>query len=135
MEVNFVNKRKIIYNHIKNVKKARKNKESHCNSCIFNMSSNDLAYILGIKENDVLAPCPLSAYVLLIYGFIDSHAFTDALKNIRGKHPTLKKITDQNFDFLSKKRKHSIIMGLQTYYVNCFLGNKQECSIVEVNKI
>ena len=130
-----MNKRKIVYNHIKNVKKARKNKESHCNSCIFNMSSNDLAYILGIKENDVLAPCPLSAYVLLIYGFIDSHAFTDALKNIRGKHPILKKITDQNFDSLSEKRKRSIIVGLQTYYVNCFLGNKQECSIVEANKI
>ena len=130
-----MNKRKVIYNHIKNVKKARKNKESHCNSCIFNMSSNDLAYILGIKENDVLAPCPLSAYVLLIYGFIDSHAFTDALKNIRGKHPTLKKNTDQNFDSLNEKLKRSIIADLQTYFVNCILGNKQECSIVEVNKI
>ena len=130
-----MNKRKIIYDHVKNVKKARKNKESHCNSCIFNMSSNDLAYILGMKENAVLAPCPLAAYVLFIYGFINSHAFTDALKNIHGKHPTLKKFTDKNFDSLSERQKHSIIAGLQTYFVDCTLGNKQGCSIVEVNKI
>ena len=99
------------------------------------MSSNDLAYILGMKENAVLAPCPLAAYVLFIYGFINSHAFTDALKNIRGKHPTLKKFTNKNFDSLSEKQKRSIIAGLQTYFVDCTLGNKQGCSIVEVNKI
>ena len=135
MEVNFVDKRKIIYDHIKNIKKARKNKKIHCSSCIFSMSSDELAYILGIKEDDVLAPCPLTAYVLFIYGFINSHAFTDALKNIRGKHPTLKKFTNKNFDSLSEKQKRSIIAGLQTYFVDCTLGNKQGSSIVEVNKI
>ena len=94
-----------------------------------------MTFLLGIESDDIFNSCSLAAYVLFIYGFIDSRAFTDALKNFRGKHPTLKKITDQNFDSLSEKRKRSIIVGLQTYYVNCFLGNKQECSIVEVNKI
>ena len=87
-----MNKRNIIYNHIKNVKRARKNKEINCNSCIFSMSSNNLAYILGIKENDVLAPCPLSAYVLLIYGFINSCAYDQVLGNLVQKHPIPKKI-------------------------------------------
>ena len=45
-----MNKKSIIYNHIKNIKKARKNKKIHCSSCIFSMSSDELAYILGIKE-------------------------------------------------------------------------------------
>ena len=135
MEVNFVDKRKIIYDHIKNVKKARNNKESHCNSCIFNISSGVLTFLLGIERDAMFNSCSLAAYVLLIYGFIDSHAFTDALKNIRGKHPTLKKFTNKNFDSLSEKQKRFIIAGLQTYFVDCTLGNKQGCSIVEVNKI
>ena len=131
-----MNKRKIVYNHIKKIKKARKGKkEGCCGHCIFSIPSGVLTFLLGIERDDIFNSCPLAAYVLLIYGFIDNHTFTDALKNIRGKHPTLKKFTDQNFDSLSEKRKHSIIVGLQTYYVNCFLGNKQECSIVEVNKI
>ena len=130
-----MNKRNIIYNHIKNVKRARKNKETHCNSCIFNIPSGVLTFLLGIERDAISNSCSLAAYVLLIYGFIDSHAFTDALKNIRGKHPTLKKITDQNFDSLSEKRKRSIVADLQTYFVNCILGNKQECKTVEVNKI
>ena len=135
MEVNFVNKRKIVYNHIKNIKRARKIKEIHCNSCIFNMSSNDLAYILGIKENDVLAPCPLAAYVLFIYGFINSCTYDHALGNLAQKHPISNKITDQNFDSLNEKQKNYIISYLQTKYVDCGIGCKQECHITEVNKI
>lgn len=130
-----MNKRNIIYNHIKNVKRARKNKETHCNSCIFSMSSNDLAYILGIKENDVLAPCPLSAYVLLIYGFINSCAYDQALGNLVQKHPIPKKNIEQYFDSLSEKQKKYIITNLQTKYVDCGLGCKQECKVIEVNKI
>ena len=130
-----MNKRNIIYNHIKNVKRARKNKETHCNSCIFSMSSNDLAYILGIKENDVLAPCPLSAYVLLIYGFINSCAYDQALGNLVQKHPIPKKNIAQYFDSLSEKQKNYIITNLQTKYVDCGLGCKQECKVIEVNKI
>ena len=94
-----------------------------------------MTFLLGIERDAIFNSCSLAAYVLLIYGIIDSHTFADALKNFRGKHPTLKKITDQNFDSLNEKRKLSIIADLQTYYVNCTLGNKQECSIVEVNKI
>ena len=131
-----MNKRKIIYDHIKNVKKARKEKkEGCCGHCIFNISRGVLAFLLDIERDDIFNSCPLAAYALLIYGFIDNHTFTDALKNIRGKHPTLKKITDQNFDSLSEKRKRSIIAYLKTYFVDCNLGNKQGCSTVEVNKI
>ncbi len=131
-----MNKRKVIYNHIKKIKKARKEKkEGCCGHCIFSIPSGVLTFLLGIESDDIFNSCSLAAYALLIYGFIDSHVFIDALKNIRGKHPTLKKFTDQNFDSLSEKRKRSIIMGLQTYYVNCFLENKQQSSIVEVNKI
>ena len=130
-----MNKRKIIYNHIKNVKKARENKESHCNSCIFSMSSNDLAYILDMKENDVLAPCPLAAYVLFIYGFINSCTYDKALGNSVQKHPIPKKNIEQYFDSLSEKQKNYIITDLQTRYVDCGLGCKQECKVIEVNKI
>ena len=131
-----MNKRKIIYDHVKNVKKARKEKkEGCCGHCIFNISRGVLTFILGIERDAMFNSCPLAAYVLFIYGFINSHAFTDALKNIRGKHPTLKKFTNKNFDSLSEKQKRSIIAGLQTYFVDCTLGNKQGCSIVEVNKI
>ena len=131
-----MNKRKIVYNHIKKIKKSRKEKkEGCCGHCIFSIPSGVLTFLLGIERDDIFNSCPLAAYVLLIYGFIDSHAFTDALKNIRGKHPTLKKITDQNFDSLSEKRKRSIIAYLQIHYVNCILGNKQECKVIEVNKI
>ena len=131
-----MNKKSIIYNHIKKIKKARKKKkEGCCGHCIFSIPSGVLTFLLDIERDAISNSCSLAAYVLLIYGFIDSHAFTDALKNIRGKHPTLKKITDQNFDSLSEKRKRSIIADLQTYFVNCIRGNKQECNIVEVNKI
>ena len=131
-----MNKRKIVYNHIKKIKKSRKEKkEGYCGHCIFNIPSGVLTFLLGIEKDAISNSCSLAAYVLLIYGFIDSHAFTDALKNIRGKHPTLKKITEQNFDSLSEKRKRSIVADLQTYFVNCILGNKQECHITEVNKI
>lgn len=131
-----MNKRKIVYNHIKKIKKSRKEKkEGCCGYCIFNMHIDVLTFLLGIERDAIFNSCPLAAYVLLIYGFIDSHTFANALKKIHGKHSTLKKITDQNFNSLSEKRKRSIIEDLQTYYVDCTLGNKQECSIVEVNKI
>ena len=131
-----MDKRKIVYNHIKKIKKSRKEKkEGCCGHCIFNIPRDVLTFLLGIERDAMFNSCSLAAYVLLIYGFIDSHAFTDALKNIRGKHPTLKKFTDKNFDSLSEKQKLSIIAGLQTYFVDCALGNKQGCSIVEVNKI
>ena len=130
-----MNKRKIIYDHIKNVKKARKNKESNCNSCIFNMSSNDLAYILGIKEDDVLAPCPLTAYVLFIYGFINSCTYDHAVGNLVQEHLISNQNIAQRFDSLNKKQKNYIITNLQTRYVVCGLGRKQECKIIEVNKI
>ena len=131
-----MDKRKIVYNHIKKIKKSRrKKKEGCCGHCIFNIPRDVLTFLLGIERDAMFNSCSLAAYVLLIYGFIDSHAFTDALKNIRGKHPTLKKFTDKNFDSLSEKQKLSIIAGLQTYFVDCALGNKQGCSTVEVNKI
>ena len=130
-----MNKRKIIYDHIKNVKKARKNKESNCNSCIFNMSSNDLAYILGIKEDDVLAPCLLTAYVLFIYGFINSCTYDHAVGNLTQKYLISNQNIAQHFDSLNKKQKNYIITNLQTRYVDCGLGRKQECKIIEVNKI
>ena len=131
-----MNKRKIVYNHIKKIKKTRKEKkEGCCGYCIFSISRDVLTFLLGIERDDIFNSCPLAAYILLIYGFIDNHTFTDALKNIRGKHPILKKFTNKNFDSLNEKQKRSIIMGLQTYYVNCILGNKQECKIIEVNKI
>lgn len=130
-----MNKRNIIYNHIKNIKKARKNKEIHCNSCIFNMSSNDLAYILGMEKDDVLAPCPLAAYVLFIYGFINSCTYDHALGILVQKHPILNQNIRQRFDSLNKKQKNYIITDLQTKYVDCGLGCKQECKIIEVNKI
>ena len=130
-----MNKRKIIYDHIKNVKKARKNKESNCNSCIFNMSSNDLAYILGIKEDDVLAPCPLTAYVLFIYGFINSCTYDQALGNLVQEHLISNQNIAQCFDLLNKKQKNYIITDLQKRYIDCGLGCKQECKIIEVNKI
>ena len=131
-----MDKRKIVYNHIKKIKKSRKEKkEGCCGHCIFNIPRDVLTFLLGIERYAMFNSCSLAAYVLLIYGFIDSHAFTDALKNIRGKHPTLKKFTDKNFDSLSEKQKLSIIAGLQTYFVDCNLGNKQGCSTVEVNKI
>ena len=130
-----MNKRKIIYDHVKNVKKARKNKESNCNSCIFNMSSNDLAYILGMKEDDVLAPCPLTAYVLFIYGFINSCTYDHAVGNLVQEHLISNQNIAQRFDLLNKKQKNYIITNLQTRYVVCGLGRKQECKIIEVNKI
>ena len=130
-----MNKRKIIYDHVKNVKKARKNKESNCNSCIFNMSSNDLAYILGMKENAVLAPCPLAAYVLFIYGFINSCTYNHAIGNLVQEHLISNQNIAQRFDLLNKKQKNYIITNLQTRYVVCGLGRKQECKIIEVNKI
>ena len=130
-----MNKKSIIYNHIKNIKKARKNKESHCNSCIFNMSSNDLAYILGMEKDDVLAPCPLAAYVLFIYGFINSCTYDHALGILVQKHSILNQNIGQRFDSLNKKQKNYIITDLQTKYVDCGLGCKQECKIIEANKI
>lgn len=131
-----MNKRKVIYNHIKNVKKARENKESHCNSCIFNISSNDLAYILGIEKKDtILAPCPLAAYVLFIYGFINSCTYDHALGNLVQKHPIPNQNIDQRFDSLNEKQKNYIISYLQTKCVDCGLGCKQECKVIEVNKI
>ena len=130
-----MDKRKIIYDHIKNVKKARKNKESHCNSCIFNMSSNDLAYILGIKEDDVLAPCPLTAYVLFIYGFINSCTYDHAVGNLAQKYLISNQNIAQRFDSLNKKQKNYIITDLQKRYVDCGIGCNQECHITEANKI
>ena len=131
-----MNKRKIVYNHIKKIKKSRKEKkEGCCGHCIFSISRDVLTFLLGIKRDAISNSCSLAAYVLLIYGFIDSHAFTDALKNIRGKHPTLKKITDQNFDSLSEKRKCFIVVGVQRNMVDCIVGCNQECHITEVNKI
>ena len=130
-----MDKRKIIYDHIKNVKKARKNNQSNCNSCIFNMSSNDLAYILGIKEDDVLAPCPLTAYVLFIYGFINSCIYDHAVGNLVQEHLISNQNIAQRFDLLNKKQKNYIITDLQKRYVDCGLGCKQECKIIEVNKI
>ena len=130
-----MNKRKIIYDHIKKVKKARKKKESNCNSCIFNMSSNDLAYILGMKENAVLAPCPLAAYVLFIYGFINSCTYDHAVGNLAQKYLISNQNIAQRFDLLNKKQKNYIITDLQKRYVDCGIGCNQECHIIEVNKI
>ena len=130
-----MNKRKIVYNHIKKIKKSRKEKESHCNSCIFSMSSNELAYILGIEKDAVLAPCPLAAYVLFIYGFINSCTYDHALGNLVQKHLISNQNIGQKFDSLNERQKNYIITDLQTRYVDCGLGCRQECNIVEVNKI
>ena len=130
-----MDKRKIIYDHIKNIKKARKNKKIHCSSCIFSMSSDELAYILGIKEDDVLAPCPLTAYVLFIYGFINSCTYDQAVGNLEQKHPISNQNIAQRFDSLNKKQKNYIITDLQKRYVDCGIGCNQECHITEANKI
>ena len=135
MEVNFIDKKSIIYNHIKNIKKARKNKKIHCSSCIFSMSSDELAYILGIKEDDVLAPCPLTAYVLFIYGFINSCTYDHAVGNLAQKYLISNQNIAQRFDSLNKKQKNYIITDLQKRHVDCGIGCNQECKIIEVNKI
>ena len=130
-----MNKKSIVYNHVKNVKKARKNKKIHCSSCIFSMSSDELAYILGIKEDDVLAPCPLTAYVLFIYGFINSCTYDHAVGNLAQKYLISNQNIAQRFDSLNKKQKNYIITDLQKRYVDCGIGCSQECKIIEVNKI
>ena len=112
-----MNKKSIIYNHIKNIKKARKNKKIHCSSCIFSMSSDELAYIL------------------FIYGFINSCTYNHAIGNLVQKHPIPNQNIGQYFDSLNEKQKNYIITNLQTRYVDCGLGCKQECKIIEVNKI
>ena len=124
-----MNKKSIIYNHIKNIKKARKNKKIHCSSCIFSMSSDELAYILGIKEDDVLAPCPLTAYVLFIYGFINKSTYIAATKKMYEKN------YEEHYNSLNKIKKYSIVVGVQRNMVDCIVGCKQECKIIEVNKI
>lgn len=136
MEVNFVNKRKIVYNHIKKIKKARKEKkEGCCGHCIFSIPSGVLTFLLGIERDDIFNSCPLAAYVLLIYGFINSCAYDQALGNLVQKHPIPKKNIEQYFDSLSEKQKNYIITNLQTKYVDCGLGCKQECKVIEANKI
>ena len=99
------------------------------------MSSDELACILGIKEDDVLAPCPLTAYVLFIYGFINSCTYDHAVGNLVQEHLISNQNIAQRFDLLNKKQKNYIITNLQTRYVYCGLGRKQECKIIEVNKI
>ena len=131
-----MNKKSIIYNHIKNIKKARKEKkEGCCGHCIFSMSSDELAYILGIKEDDVLAPCPLTAYVLFIYGFINSCTYDHAVGNLAQKYLISNQNIAQRFGSLNKKQKNYIITDLQKRYVDCGIGCNQECKIIEVNKI
>ena len=99
------------------------------------MSSNELAYILGIEKDAVLAPCPLAAYVLFIYGFINSCTYDHALGNLVQKHLISNQNIGQKFDSLNERQKNYIITDLQTRYVDCGLGCRQECNIVEVNKI
>ena len=130
-----MDKRKIIYDHIKNVKKARNNKESHCNSCIFNISRGVLTFILGIERDAMFNSCSLAAYVLFIYGFINSCTYNHAIGNLVQKHPIPNQNIGQYFDSLNEKQKNYIITNLQTRYVDCGLGCKQECKIIEVNKI
>ena len=99
------------------------------------MSSDELAYILGIEEDAVLAPCPLTAYVLFIYGFINSCTYDHAVGNLEQKHPISNQNIAQRFDSLNKKQKNYIITDLQKRYVDCGIGCNQECHITEANKI
>ena len=99
------------------------------------MSSDELAYILGIEEDAVLAPCPLTAYVLFIYGFINSCTYDHAVGNLAQKHLISNQNIAQHFDSLNKKQKNYIITDLQKRYVDCGIGCNQECHITEANKI
>ena len=99
------------------------------------MSSDELAYILGIEEDAVLAPCPLTAYVLFIYGFINSCTYDHAVGNLAQKHLIPNQNIAQRFDSLNKKQKNYIITDLQKRYVDCGIGCNQECHITEANKI
>lgn len=131
-----MNKRKIVYNHIKKIKKSRKEKkEGCCGYCIFNIPSGVLTFLLGIERDAISNSCSLAAYVLLIYGFINSCAYDQAIGNLVQKYPIPNQNIEQYFDSLSEKQKKYIITNLQTRYVDCGLGCKQECKIIEVNKI
>ena len=131
-----MNKRKIIYDHVKNVKKARKEKkEGCCGHCIFNISRGVLTFILGIERDAMFNSCPLAAYVLFIYGFINSCTYDHAVGNLEQKHPISNQNIAQRFDSLNKKQKNYIITDLQKRYVDCGIGCNQECHITEANKI
>ena len=130
-----MNKKSIVHNHIKKINEARKIGKKGCYSCIFNMSNRELSSALDIEEDDGLAPCPLTAYVLFIYGFINSCTYDHAVGNLVQEHLISNQNIAQRFDLLNKKQKNYIITDLQKRYVDCGIGCSQECHIIEVNKI
>ena len=130
-----MNKKSIVYNHIKKINEARKIGKKGCYSCIFNMSNRELSSALDIEEDIILSPCPLAAYTLFTYGFINSCTYDHAVGNLVQKHLIPNQNIAQRFDLLNKKQKNYIITDLQKRYVDCGIGCNQECHITEANKI
>ena len=124
-----MNKKSIVYNHIKKINEARKIGKVGCYSCIFNMSNREISSALDIEEDIILSPCPLAAYTLFTYGFIDKCTYIAATKKTHEENYT------EHYNSLSKTKKYSIVVGLQENMVDCKVGLKQKCYITEVNKI
>ena len=80
-----MNKKSIVYNHIKKINEARKIGKKGCYSCIFNMSNRELSSALDIEEDIILSPCPLAAYTLFTYGFINKSTYIAATKKMYEK--------------------------------------------------
>ena len=128
-----MNKKSIVYNHIKKINEARKIGKKGCYSCIFNMSNRELSSALDIEEDIILSPCPLAAYTLFTYGFINKNTYIAATKKMYEKN--YEENYEEHYNSLSKIKKYSIVVGVQRNMVDCIVGCKQECKIIEVNKI
>ena len=124
-----MNKKSIVHDHIKKINEARKIGKKGCYSCIFNMSNRELSSALDIEEDIILSPCPLAAYTLFTYGFIDKYTYIAAAKKIQEENYV------EHYNSLSRTKKYSIVVKLQENIVDCKVGLKQKCKIAEVNKI
>ena len=128
-----MNKKSIVYNHIKKINEARKIGKKGCYSCIFNMSNRELSSALDIEEDIILSPCPLAAYTLFTYGFINKNTYITATKKMYEEN--YEENYEEHYNSLSKIKKYSIVVGVQRNMVDCIVGCNQECHITEVNKI
>ena len=124
-----MNKKSIVYNHIKKINEARKIGKKGCYSCIFNMSNRELSSALDIEEDIILSPCPLAAYTLFTYVFINKSTY------IAEKKKMYEENYEEHYNSLNKIKKYSIVVGVQRNMVDCIVGCNQECHIIEVNKI
>ena len=102
---------------------------------IINKQSNTInkmaGYIatLDIEEDIILSPCPLAAYTLFTYGFINKSTYIAATKKMYEKN------YEEYYNSLNKTKKYSIVVGVQRNMVDCIVGCNQECHITEANKI